>query len=100
MEHSTNGTTAGADTAAWLVQVDNWINQPPPTRAQEAAELARDAASYLDSGNYEGAAWRLVDALALIAKKCAPAAAGIGTYTGRGARLDLKSFNGPPTTDT
>ena len=66
------------------------LELPRPTRAQEAAELARDAARYLDSGNYESAAWRLADALALIAKKCAPGAVGIGTYTGRGAKLDLE----------
>lgn len=96
MEHKTNGTDPDPDTDAtpWLMSADDWANQPPPTCAQEAAELARDASSYSDSGNYESAAWRLADALTLIAKKCVPAAAGIGTYTGRGARLDVDPAQG------
>lgn len=77
-----------------LIPVSELLALPLPTRAQEAAELARDAARYLDGGHYENAAWRLADALALIAKKCAPGAAGIGTYTGRGARLDLDPSKG------
>ena len=69
------------------------LSEPLPTDKEEASSLASSAAEILknDSGEHLGsAAWRLADALALIAPKCASQTQGIDRPTGRGAKIVIK----------
>ena len=56
-----------------------------------ARELIKYADIALDAGELEGAAWRLADAMSIIAGlRTHNKVLGIDLYTGMGARLDSK----------
>jgi len=61
--------------------------EPLPSRAEEAIGLLCQAIRCLQR-NYEGAAWRIADALFLVGQKW-PHAHGIAEPTGRGAMLKV-----------
>lgn len=60
----------------------------PPTKNGQAINLLCEAIRCLQR-DYEGAAWRVADALYLLSKKW-PDAGGIGEPTGRGAMLVVR----------
>ena len=76
-----------------FVSVGELLSRPMPSNKEVAAELAETAARIIHSDGahrLDSAAWRLADALALIANQCPEETQGIDVTTGRGARIKLE----------
>ena len=76
-----------------FVPIGELLSRPMASNTAVAAELAETAARILRSDGVQrldSAAWRLADALALIANQCPEETQGIDVTTGRGARIKLE----------
>ena len=69
------------------------LSEPLPSDSEESASLAKTAAEILRNDGedrLDSAAWRLADALVLIASKCPAGTQGVDVFTGRGVRIVIK----------
>ena len=61
----------------------------PNQLPSDAEPLLRIAIGLVRTGDYAAAAWRIADALSIIADVCPPSTMGVDRPTSRGARLQF-----------